>query len=526
MRKTSLFAKLLVLALVLSLALTACSSNSQTSGSSSPDSSSASDSGSGESGSSEELEPVTLEWYTNVNAVQPDSEMVMAEAQRYIQEKLNATVNFHLYDWGDYSQTLPTMLNAGMNLDIVFAGGGVSYQGYAKKNAFLALDDYIDEYLPKTKAAMPDSAWDGVTVNGHIYGIPAEKDFGTRENLEANQTLIDDLGVPFPDGKWNTAYDLIDWLYDCKEARDAKYPELASTPIIKQPSFGSFYYVDYIGSIAVTNIPGVPGIDSIGDTDTVFNIYATDEYRQRMKTIRQLVVDGIAPFEDNFDPDDVHRQNGELLGWFGSGLLSLDENANDPYYKTALYVSNVTTLTTGGYTVGPQTVSAKCENPERALMVLELVNNDQYLATTLRFGVEGEHWTDENNDNIIEDATRNADTANRGWWSWYGWQWGGLFVSKVPVGNPSNFSELIMDFNKTGTPSDNVGFVLDTTNITNEIAACSNVISEFDGTLSKGQNDNVDELVDEFVAKLEANGSQKIVDEAQAQLDAWKAANA
>ena len=83
-----------------------------------------------------------------------------------------------------------------------------------------------------------------------------------------------------------------------------------------------------------------------------------------------------------------------------------------------------------------------------------------------------------------------------------------------------------MDFNKTGTPSDNVGFVLDTTNITNEIAACSNVISEFDGTLSKGQNDNVDELVDEFVAKLEANGSQKIVDEAQAQLDAWKAANA
>lgn len=84
-----------------------------------------------------------------------------------------------------------------------------------------------------------------------------------------------------------------------------------------------------------------------------------------------------------------------------------------------------------------------------------------------------------------------------------------------------------MDFNKTGTPSDNVGFVLDTTNITNENRRLAPTLSpNLTGTLSKGQNDNVDELVDEFVAKLEANGSQKIVDEAQAQLDAWKAANA
>ena len=41
----------------------------------------------------------------------------------------------------------------------------------------------------------------------------------------------------------------------------------------------------------------------------------------------------------------------------------------------------------------------------------------------------------------------------------------------------------------------------------------------------KGQVDNIDELVDEFVAKLEANGSQKIIDACQKQLDEWRAAN-
>ena len=34
---------------------------------------------------------------------------------------------------------------------------------------------------------------------------------------------------------------------------------------------------------------------------------------------------------------------------------------------------------------------------------------------------------------------------------------------------------------------------------------------------------DVDALVDEFIAKLQASGSQRIVDEAQAQLTAWRA---
>lgn len=42
--------------------------------------------------------------------------------------------------------------------------------------------------------------------------------------------MIDDLGVPFPD-TFDTAADLIDWFYDVKEARDAKYPDRAENPI-------------------------------------------------------------------------------------------------------------------------------------------------------------------------------------------------------------------------------------------------------------------------------------------------------
>lgn len=72
-----------------------------------------------------------------------------------------------------------------------------------------------------------------------------------------------------------------------------------------------------------------------------------------------------------------------------------------------------------------------------------------------------------------------------------------------------------------------MGFVLDQDKIVNEVAACTNVVSEYQNELVYGQGASQEEteaLVDEFIAKLKANGVDTIVSEAQAQLDAWNAA--
>lgn len=517
----AVLSRMLALTLTITLLLTSCSNTpSKSTNSSTP--SVGTESTEVSKVEDKNAEPVTLEWYTNVNAVMPDVDMMTNEAQRYIKEKTNATVNFHLYNWGDYATTVNTMISSGANMDIVFAGGGVDYVSNSQRNAFIAIDDYMDEYLPKTKESLPEAAWKSVTINGKIYGIPAQKDLGERMNVEVNKTMMDDLGIQFPKETYSTALDLVDWLYSVKKARDAKYPEKSKIPLLSSTNIGDMQILDPMCSMVYTNISKFPGCKGQGEGETAFNYFKTDEYRSSMKLIRQLVVDGILPFEDNFDPDQVHKQAGDLLGWIGSGLLTIDENINDPYYKTSLYVSNITKLTTASATVGPQAISSTCKTPERALSVLELVNSDQYLATTLRYGVEGEHWTDTDNDNIIENGKRNADPASRGWYTWYGWQFGGLFVTKVPEGNPSNFGELMSDFNKAAPENANLGFVVDQTNITNEMAACANVIAEYNATLAKGQNDNVDELVDQFIKKLDANGAQNVVDEVQTQLTAWR----
>ena len=80
---------------------------------------------------------------------------------------------------------------------------------------------------------------------------------------------------------------------------------------------------------------------------------------------------------------------------------------------------------------------------------------------------------------------------------------------------------------EAGAFETNLGFVFVQDAVTNEIAACAGVIDEFRKPLMQGAYpaDQIEAKCAEFVEKLNANGIQKIVDEAQKQLNEWRAAN-
>ena len=66
------------------------------------------------------------------------------------------------------------------------------------------------------------------------------------------------------------------------------------------------------------------------------------------------------------------------------------------------------------------------------------------------------------------------------------------------------------------------GFTFNPSDVLNEIAACANVKEAYALTLNTGAAD-VDTVLPELLEKLEAAGMQKIVDEANAQLEAFLA---
>ena len=142
----------LALVLALSLALAGCQSNSTSSSGSSSDSQSASGSGS----ESQELEPVVLEYYC-MGTVAKDNDMVYEEINKYLTEKINATVNMHWLESADYNTKMSAIIGAGQTFDMLYtARDYVNFATNAQNGAFMELDDLLTEYAPDLVAAIPE----------------------------------------------------------------------------------------------------------------------------------------------------------------------------------------------------------------------------------------------------------------------------------------------------------------------------------------------------------------------------------
>ena len=118
----------------------------------------------------------------------------------------------------------------------------------------------------------------------------------------------------------------------------------------------------------------------------------------------------------------------------------------------------------------------------------------------------------------------NADPSDRGFYRWYGAESGNLFKAILPASQPENLFDAIQASNDNASNfTSNLGFVMVQDAVANEIAAVANVIAEYHEPLSYGMVQDVDAHIDEFVAKMNDNGVDKIIEECQRQLNEWRA---
>ncbi len=192
---------------------------------------------------------------------------------------------------------------------------------------------------------------------------------------------------------------------------------------------------------------------------------------------------------------------------------------------------HIWTETNNYYSAGTA-ISANCKNPERAMMVLNLVNTDPFVATLMRFGVQGVHWDyDANGEMTFNfEGSRNAEVGNRGYYYWYNAPVGNLTIVNAPKDLVGPNNEMMTEMNRLNAecviPS-HLGFGFDTSVVTNELAACTSIVLEYQEDLANGKcasQEEVEKIVEEFRAKLHANGVDTIVEAVQAQVDAWRAA--
>ena len=162
-------------------------------------------------------------------------------------------------------------------------------------------------------------------------------------------------------------------------------------------------------------------------------------------------------------------------------------------------------------------ISANSEHPVECMKFLNLLNSDPYVMTLLNYGVEGIHYN-------LNDEGEVEFTAERGA-TYTVWTNGVGNITLLPPqkGQGSDFQERFAAFYASSKKLPIYGFTFDSKPVENEIAAVTNIKEAYALSLFTGAVD-VDTALPQMLSKLEAAGMQKIVDEANAQLTAFFAA--
>lgn len=441
----------------------------------------------------------TIDYYTVCNEQPANLEPVQNKINEYLENKIGAHINMHYLTWTQYEEKMNVIIAGGEKSDIVWASGD-TYRLNATKDAYLPIDELLDEYAPKAKEIVGEDFLKGAMVKGKLYGLPANKDKGSSGGILYRTDLAE-------------KYNLVDKLENLKSFDDI-YPIL---DVIKknEPDVEPFYqdHNSYIGNIYTRydNLIFPAGIYLDGNGEVV-NIVESPEYKEMVKKVSQNVKDGYS-----FKATQEKAENFfvEIIGIKPGKDAELNVNRNYKWKQVELtnrYMSG------GDATGSVLTVSRTSENPEKVMEFLELFYTDEYLNNLIVYGIEGENY--KKNDDGTISVIENSGYGNAG----MQWTFGNTFLNYVVEGDDINKAKLTEEFNATINPSPATGFVVDQEKIKTEVGACQNVRTEFHNRLMGGVDDP-EALLAEYIKKLKNAGSDKIMEEVKAQYAEWQKEN-
>ena len=447
-----------------------------------------------------------IQWYFVNGNAQKDVLAVEEEANKYLKDKINATLKLNCLDWGTYSNKVSTMMASGSPMDIVLTSSSIlSYSQNVAKGNYLDITDLFAKYAPET-SEMLKNVIDAAKVNGKLYGIPANKDTAHRYGFVYNKEIAEKHNL---DMQSVTSFsDLEPILSVIRE----KEPELIGYGI-----GGSRTPYDLIDFDFIAGYDQVGAFYSDKQDDKVVNQFETPEFEESVRLSRKFYDEGFiykdAATAKNFDQLQKQGQIFTYMDKLQPTKLNEINAASANIVYDAVYVSEIIRSNDdvkGSMVAIPRT----SKNPERVMRFIELFNTDPFLNNLVNFGIEGKHYTkiDEKTISPIKDSGYDQ----------VGMQWifGNTFINYFLPNMPADRNEKLKEYNENAIPMKSLGFCFDNESVKVEVSACANVTKEFLQNLTSGAVD-VDTSLPQFLQKLQQAGADKIIQEEQLQYDTW-----
>ncbi|MFC4597337.1 ABC transporter substrate-binding protein [Cohnella hongkongensis] len=437
-----------------------------------------------------------------------------------MKQRVNATLQVSFINWGDIEQKYPLMFAANEDFDLVFTSSWAKYNETANKNGFYELTpELLQKYAPVTYERQPKVAWEQAKINGKIYMVPNDNfevvdylslirgDLREKYNIPPVQT-IDDLGNYLKTVAKNE-----------KGLNAYSAAESFALDSIALYQANEWYEV-------TTGLLGL-AYKMTDPSGTIFSVYDTPEMEAHLKRVKDWADSGIwsrNAVVAQEDPLTVFQSGKSAMMAHNLGTLSNAASQvikDHPEWKPEIIdVNPEAKRFLRDYLGNGMAIHATSKNPERALMVIDLLRYDKEIHDLTNLGIEGKHW-----EAVGEDQFKSLpDSQNFLPGSACPWGWNSL-TERQSADTPPIKEEILAKWKSGNIVEHELQmFFYDQNKMKTELAAIENVLKTYYLPLQYGMVDPVKGLAT-LKQKLNEAGFEKVKEDLQRQLDEFRQAN-
>ena len=427
---------------------------------------------------------VTLSMYL-IGEPPKDYDIMLEELNKNLKKDINATVVVKWIAMGEYKQKYPLLMGSGESIDLIFSGEWTQYVDQAKKKAFMALDDLLPKYAPKSYSEEPKEALEQARIDGKIYMLPSNyKGLNT-----LGFTVRGDLRKKYNIGEIKNIDDFSKYLDAIKKNEPDMIPFNAGTADLSK-------FLQYLRMENSWDSSAMPIDFAYKITDPSFKLFTiseTPEYKELVSKMSNWYKNGYWPKDVLANKEDARESfiNGKnasaLLNLFNFNELFLKINQKNPEWQIEWFsVALEKPKLSAKYIGNGMSIGARSKNPERALMFLELLRNNQNYFDLTTYGIKGRNYDLTQDGKLTLPAGVTA--ANNGFppdgacpWGWRQTKFYKTYDNAWP-----KFDAMTQVISNTCISSKMQTFIFNDETVKSEIASLTNIRQQYEMPLLWG----------------------------------------
>ena len=416
----------------------------------------------------------------------------------YTESKIGVRVDLKFAGWGDAGTRFQTIVNSGEYFDLMFTDSG-TYNKFVGLGAFADITDTLNS-TPALKSFVPTGLWDGVRIKGRIYAVPTYKDSSRTDFFVWDDTYVRKYSLDIT--KIHTFAELDTAFRKMKAGEGARfYPLQLSQGSVFTFAFGMDY--DDLGV-------GAPlGVGFKDNNRRVVSVYEQPEVLERLRILNRWYKDGIV----NPDAPVIQETQKQLPFMIAQGWPSAATTwqLNNGVAKYVLEKASGPLYSTGTIQGSMNAISSNSRYKTEALKLIELVNTDRKMRDMMAYGIEGVNFT------YVKPSVVHLINDQ---WNPARYQQGTFFTMSDMEGSEGQWDE-VRQQNDQASQSVMNGFIFDNSSVMNEITNCGTIGDKYRTELLTGASDP-DVAIPAMLRELNAAGFQRIIQETQRQVDAFR----